>query len=152
MSEYTKHQQVVGLKRLKKLLNLLSTVVEDKEFYFGRFAQTKMETPKLDLWKTCSMRHPCMTNGCAMGWASTIFREVKLKYNPFLKSMNVVDLKTNNEGYQVAQNLFRLDNWDARYLFDPYSSKLGTEASREQVCQHIQKFLLSRASELGVQL
>jgi hypothetical protein len=86
----------------------------------------------------------CGTVACAIGWLPAVFpRSVLWDSNSNIYEHPLVVLKRNKNmvNFSAAEQLFDLSYGDARYLFDPERSYLGSDATAVEVAAHIEKFV-----------
>ena len=126
----------MNAKRLLKLADFLETVSR-KRFYLAKWVGTTW-AGKQDL--------SCGTTGCAMGWAATMsgFRRLGLRLN----KEGIPEI-SGHEGFNAAEFLFDLDDYNAYKLFGGDSCPLPRTATPKQVASHIRQFVKQNGENHG---
>ena len=139
--EYSVAKQKIGLKKLARLAKFLRSLKRSQFDYssYADFDEYKL-TPD-----QCTAKHPCCSTACALGWATVLFRNLRLRGN------FVVNLETENEDNRAASETFYITEEEAEYLFVPsYSTEKNEEnATPKYVAKKIEKFIKKKQKELS---
>lgn len=102
--------------RLQRLADFLKKV-KPAHFYLQTWCD--IDGGKIDDGKIAKVG--CKTTACAMGWAVNIpaFRKAGLRLMPETVNERAVPAFRGTEGFDAAEEFFRLSNAESRWLFDP---------------------------------
>ena len=87
----------------------------------------------------------CGTTACALGWATTIpsLRRAGLALTPWAHGGGSVTLNGRFGALDAAEELFALEDFEARLLFAPWGAS-ESRATPKQVAKKIEKFVAER--------
>ncbi len=166
-SEFNKREMRTTVSRLNVLAEFLMNEVKPSKFNMNNWA----ELPDGSLTEKSSHKdvvkimeetsNLCGTAACALGWAGTIpaFNRAGLKMVPIKSNcgsdsayVTYSSASGNIQGFQAAEQFFKLTEEEAESIFDPSSyddnSWTYNKITRSKVVRHIKKIIKSREKEL----
>lgn len=143
----------IGLRRLQKLSDLLRTVPRS-HFDYTSFCRLTNSSYSDEYFQKITAKNKCCTQACALGWATSIFRDLRLSQG------QVVNVKTSKVDFEAASEFFNITLDESTSLFAPNYEVGDIKVCRQdedlatpkQVAQKISRFISLKTKELGIQL
>lgn len=128
--------------KLLKLADYLENLDSSKKFTLNIFGKRK---------KSVAVKNPmklskCGTAGCALGYATDIFTELKMIRGDIFFGYDylyVKNMETNSIGFEAAVDFFGISLENSFWLFDPLKYEKGYR-TRKHVAKRIREFVEKR--------